>query len=72
MDQDDLMAISRRLDELLRTSDDPRDALVELVREGGPKRIAEEARIVFGSWRTRIDSVEEMLRQVLAEHSASD
>ncbi len=72
MDQDDLMAISRRLDELLRTSDDPRDALVELVREDGPKRTAEVARIVFGSWRTRIDRVEEMLRQVLAEHSASD
>ncbi len=72
MDQDDLMAISRRLDELLRTSDDPRDALVELVREHGPERTAEEARIVFGSWRTRIDWVEEMLREVLAEHSASD
>ena len=72
MEQDDLMAISRRLDELLRTSDDPREALVELVREHGPERTAEEARIVFGSWRTRIDRVEEMLRQVLAEHSASD
>ena len=72
MEQDDLMAVSRRLDELLRTSDDPREALVELVREHGPERMAEEARIVFGSWRTRIDRMEEILRQVLAEHSASD
>ena len=72
MEQDDLMAVSRRLDELFRTSDDPREALVELVREHGPERMAEEARIVFGSWRTRIDRMEEILRQVLAEHSDSD
>ena len=72
MEQDDLMAVSRRLDELLRTSDDPREALVELVREHGPERTAEEARIVFGSWHTRIDRMEEILRQVLAEHSDSD
>lgn len=72
MEQDDLMAVSRRLDELLRSSDDPGEALVELVREHGPERTAEEARIVFGSWRTRIDRVEEMLRQGLAKHSASE
>ena len=72
MEQDDLMAINRRLDWLLRTSDDPREALVELVREHGPERTAQEARIVFGSWRTRIDGVEEMLKHVLAEHGASD
>ena len=58
MDQDDLMAVSRRLD--------------ELVREYGAKRTAEEARIVFGSWRTGIDRMEEIRRQVLAEHSVSD
>ena len=72
MEEDELMAISRRLDELLQTSGDPREALVELVRQHGPERSAEVARIVFGSWRTRIDRVEEILKQVLAEHGASD
>ncbi len=62
------MAISRRLDELSRSAGDPRQALVELVREYGPERTAQDARIVFGSWRTRIDLVEETLRVVLAEH----
>ena len=71
MEQDDL-AITRRLDELLRTSDDPREALVELVREHGPERTAWVARIAFGSWRSRIEGVEEILKQVLAEHGASD
>ncbi len=71
MDQHD-MAISHRVDELLRTSDDPREALVELVREHGPERTAAVARIVFGSGRTRIDAVEEVLKHVLAEHDASD
>ena len=71
MEQHD-MAISRKVEELLRTSDDPRVALVELVREHGPERTAEVARIVFGSGRTRIDAVEEVLKHVLAEHAASD
>ena len=35
-------------------------------------RPAEVARIVFGSCRTRIDRAEEILKQVLAEHGASD
>ncbi len=72
MEEDELMAISRKLDELLQTSGDPREALVELVRKHGPERSAEVARIVFGSWRTRIDRVEEILKQVLAESGASD
>lgn len=72
MEQDDLMALSRKLDELLRTEEDPREALLELVREHRPKRTMEEARIVFGSSRTRIDTVEEMPRQVLAEYCASE
>ncbi len=68
MAEDDVMAISRRLDELIRSTEDPREALVEFVREYGPERTAQDARIVFGSWRTRIDLVQETLRVVLAEH----
>ena len=71
MEQHEL-AIIHRVDELLRTSDDPREALVELVREHGPERTAQVARIVFGSGRTRIDAVEEVLKHVLAEYDASD
>ncbi len=66
MPKDDL-ALSRRLDEIIARSDDPREALVELVREYGTERTAREARVVFGSWRSRIDQVEETLRRVLAE-----
>lgn len=71
MSQDDLMAISRRLDALIPTSDDPHQALADLVREHGAERTAREARIVFGSWRTRIDLVETTLKEVLAEHGHS-
>jgi hypothetical protein len=67
MQQGDLMAISRKLDDLIRRSDDPREALRDLVRVHGPERTAEEARIVFGSWRSRIDLVAETLKEVLAE-----
>ncbi len=68
MEQHEL-AISHRVEELLRTSNDPREVLVELVREHGPERTAEVARIVFGSGRTRIDAVEEVLKHILAEHA---
>ncbi len=68
MPEDDVMAISRRLDELIRSAGDPRQALVELVRKHGSERSAQDARVVFGSWRSRIDAVEETLRVVLAEH----
>jgi hypothetical protein len=68
MEQDDLMAINRRLDELICSSEDPREALADLVRAHGPKKTAEEARIGFGSWRSRIDLVEDTLREVLSEH----
>src|SRR3990172_4477698 len=47
--QDDLTAISRRLDELIPTAGDPRDVLADLVRDHGPERTAQEARIVFRS-----------------------
>ena len=70
--EDDLMALSRRLDELIRASDDPREALADLVREFGAQRTAEEARIVFGSWRSRIDLVEDTLRRVLAEQGRAE
>ncbi|OGO52937.1 MAG: hypothetical protein A2148_06755 [Chloroflexi bacterium RBG_16_68_14] len=70
MAQDELIALSRRLDELIRSSDDPGEALADLVREYGAQRTAEEARIVFGSWRSRIDLVEDTLRQVLAEQNS--
>ena len=66
MPQDDLMALSRQLEEIIRATGDPRAALAELVREHGPERTAEEARIVFGSLRSRIDLVEEMLKEILA------
>ena len=69
--QDDLMAIGRRLDDLIPTSADPRDVLADLVREHGPERTAQEARIVFGSWRTRIDLVEGALQEVLAQERGS-
>ena len=69
MEQDNLMAISRRLDYLIGgTADDPRGALADLVREHGPETTAEEARIVFGSWRSRIDLVEGALREIVAGH----
>ena len=68
--EDDLMALSRRLDELIRASDDPREALRHLLREHGRERTAQEARIVFASWRSRIDLVEDTLRQVLAEQGS--
>lgn len=71
MEQDDLMAIVNRLDQLIPTLEEPREALVELVREHGPEKTLRAARIAFGSWRTRIDWVEETLRRVLAEHSDS-
>ena len=70
MAQDELTALTRRLDELIRSSDDPREALADLVREYGAQRTAEEARIVFGSWRSRIDLVEDTLRQSLAEQGS--
>ena len=72
MEQDDLMAIVNRLDQLIPTSEEPREALAELVREHGSEKTLRAARIAFGSWRTRIDWVDETLHRVLAEHSASD
>lgn len=68
MAQDDLLAIERRLSALITSSEEPRAPLIALVQEFGAERTAQEARIVFGSWRSRIDLAEEVLQQVLAEH----
>jgi hypothetical protein len=58
---EDLLALSRRLDELVRSTSDPSGTLAELVRRYGEERVFEEARIVFASWRSRIDLIEELL-----------
>ena len=65
--EDDLIAISRRLDELIQSSAEPREALAELVRAYGSEQTRRTARIVFASWRSRIDLVEDTLRQIIAE-----
>ena len=67
---DDPMAIERRLGALITSSEEPRGALAALVREFGAARTGQEARIVFASWRSRIDLVEETLEEVLAEQSS--
>ena len=70
MVEDEPMAISAKLDELIaRTREDPREALAALVRRYGVARTAVEARIAIGSWRTRIDFVEDKLNEVLVEHA---
>ena len=67
MVEDEPMAISAKLDELIaRTREDPREALAALVRRYGVARTAVEARIAIGSWRTRIDLVEDALKDILA------
>jgi hypothetical protein len=62
---EDMLALTRRLDDLVRSADDPGATLVELLRQYGDQRVAEEAAIVFASWRSRIDLVEEVLRSLL-------
>ena len=64
-DDDDVLALSRQLDEIIRGGDEPREPLAELVRQHGGERVAEESRIVFASWRSRVDLVEEVLRGLL-------
>ena len=55
------------LDNLIRGTDDPRQVLRRLAQEHGPEETAQLARIVFGSWRSRIDLVEDTLNEIVAE-----
>ncbi len=55
------------LDELIRHTDDPGQVLRRLAQEHGLEETAQVARIVFGSWRSRIDLVEETLNEIVAE-----
>lgn len=68
MSQDDPMAISRRLDELITTTREALPALREIVAEHGLDRTVQDARIVFASWRSRIDHVEATLDEIVAQH----
>ena len=55
------------LDDLIRGTDDPGLVLRRLAQEHGLDETAQLARIVFGSWRSRIDLVEETLIEIMAE-----
>ena len=55
------------LDDLIRGTDDPGQELRRLAQDHGLDETAQMARIVFGSWRTRIDLVEETLNEIVAE-----
>lgn len=55
------------LDDLIRGTDEPGQVLRRLAQEHGLDETAQVARIVFGSWRSRIDQVEETLNEIVAE-----
>ena len=55
------------LDNLIRGTDEPGQVLRHLAQEHGLDETAQVARIVFGSWRSRIDLVEETLNEIVAE-----
>lgn len=55
------------LDDLIRGTDDPGQVLGRLAQEHGLDETVQVARIVFGSWRSRIDQVEETLNEIVAE-----
>ena len=59
--------LANELDDLIRCSDDPGQVLRRLAQEHGLEETAQVARIVFGSWRSRIDLVEEMLNEIVSE-----
>lgn len=68
MQENGLTAIQERVEALIAsTSENPREVLAQLVREHGPETTAQVARIVFGSWRSRIDEVERVLDDILAQ-----
>jgi hypothetical protein len=68
MQENGLTAIQESVETLIApTSENLRAVLDQLVREHGPERTAQVARIVFGSWRSRIDEVERVLNDILAQ-----
>lgn len=67
---DDAESITREVSDLLAGSADPIDALRELARRYGAERVAREARIALGSWRSRIELVADALEQMLGEGGA--
>jgi hypothetical protein len=59
--------LANELDELIRGTGDARQVLRRLAQEHGLEETAQVARIVFGSWRSQIDLVEETLNEIVAE-----
>ena len=59
--------LANELDELIRGTGDARQVLRRLAQEHGLEETAQVARIVFGSWRSRIDLVEETLNEIVAK-----
>ena len=59
--------LTSELDDLIRGTGDARQVLRRLAQEYGLDETAQVARIVFGSWRSRIDLVEETLNEIAAE-----
>ncbi len=64
--------LTNELDDLIRANVDVRPVLERLVQEHGMETATQVARIVFGSWRSRIDLVEEALNELLADQGRTD
>ena len=67
MPPDDVLELTNRLNDLIRSATDPREALARIIDQFGAQRVAEEARIAFASWRSQVDFIEETLNELLAE-----
>ena len=66
------MAIAQALDRtIIDQGSDLRSVLSELVAEHGSETVLRDARIVFGSWRTRIDTVEATLTDILSAQGST-